>query len=567
VAIQFDNAKVALNPTYDFQPATGAVDQIVRGQVAATASCNQCHGALALHGGGRIEVDYCVTCHNPGSSDANSGNSVAFSEMIHKIHRGADLPSVRAGGSYGIYGFNDSLQDYSAIRYPQDIRHCTECHAGSGTEDGRSVATSQGDNWSEFPTRRACGACHDDVDFGAHFGGQPDDSDCRSCHSLGGAAGSVAAVHAIPTEVAARQFAYEIVDISATAAGASPIVDFRIVDPTNGNAPYDIKTHPAFTQGGGASRLAVTLAWSTTDYTNTRPGATSASTVSINALTQSIALDNNVFRVVSTVPIPDGLLAPFVAATGSGAATLEGHPALDVDSDAPGVETIPVRNAVRYFSIDEPTGVAVPRRQVVEIARCNVCHAQLALHGDNRTDNIDGCVTCHNPRNTDRGVRDIAVTVPSDGKQEESLDFKTMIHGIHAAAERQSPLQIVGFGGFTTHVYDSTTVHYPGRLADCATCHTGDSFALPLNVGVLGTTTDTGSDRNDPTDDEVSSPMSAVCASCHDNAAAKGHMVSNGGDFATTQAFLDSGVTAEGCVTCHGSGAVVDVAVAHGVSP
>jgi len=58
--------------------------------VVQTAVCNDCHGVtsdtrLAFHGGGRTEVEYCVTCHNPGIGETD------FTNMIHKIHYGAQL--------------------------------------------------------------------------------------------------------------------------------------------------------------------------------------------------------------------------------------------------------------------------------------------------------------------------------------------------------------------------------------------------------------------------------------------------------------------------------------------
>ena len=508
------------------------------------------------------EIDYCVTCHNPGSTDANSGNSVDFGEMIHRIHRGADLPSVRAGNPYVIYGFANVLHDYSDVVHPQDVRYCTSCHSGSASDDGRSVPTPQGDNWSEFPTRRACGACHDDIDFAVHFGGQDDDTHCRSCHAMGGAAGSVAASHVIPVDVAARRFAFDLVAVNDTAPGQRATLDFRVVDPLDGNRPYDLASAPAFQQSG--ARLGMTVAWPNADYTNTRPGATDASSIATDVLTSAIALGDGMYRVTASLALPDGSSAPFVAATGSGTVALEGRAALDVDPDSPGAERIPI--AVRYFSIDEPDDRAVARRQVVDFELCQACHERLVLHGDNRSDTVQGCVTCHNARNTDRSVRLLAVDPPDDGKAEESLDFKTMIHAIHASGFREAPLQIVGFLGRSTHVYDNARVRYPNRLSDCSACHVDGTFALPLAATVLGTSVDTGGDRADPADDTVVSPVTAVCASCHDGAAARSHMRTNGGDFATTQAMLDSGVTLEHCVTCHGPGAVSDTATVHTVA-
>lgn len=562
VSIQF-SGNLPSNPSYDFQPSTGATDQIPRALIAATSSCNKCHENLGIHGGGRTEMDYCVTCHNPGSTDANSGNSVAMDEMIHKIHFGASLPSVLAGGSYTIYGFRNSVHDYSGIRYPRDHRGCVECHAGSATDAGIATTTTNGDNWNEFPTTRACVACHDDLDMAEHYSGQVNDKNCRSCHSTGGIAGSVAQSH-LPTEQkAAESYLFDILAISNTGPGQSPVIDFQVLDPTNGNKKYDIKNDAPFTQSGGASRLAATVAWSTQEYTNTGNRASDANAVSVDALAESQNLGDNTFRVKSPVPIPDGSEDPFVAASGSGTVTLEGHPAQDLGNGE--ITQIPVRNAAADFSIDEPDGVPSARRKIVELNRCLNCHDSLVLHGNNRTDNLQGCATCHNPRNTDRAVREITFNPPTDGKAEESLDFKTMVHGIHAAAFREQPLQIVGFRGFSTHVYDETTVHYPAPLTNCRSCHINDSYALPIPPTVLGVSVDTGSDRMNPGDDIVTSPAMAVCGSCHDSEASAAHMTNFGGDPLTTQAQLDSGVTSEQCANCHGRGEFSAVDTVHGI--
>src|SRR5690606_9008096 len=82
-------------------------------ELVTTETCNKCHVELAFHGGNRNEVQLCILCHSPQSVDANSGNSVDFAVMIHKIHRGEDLPSVQSGEPYQIFGFRDTLHDYS----------------------------------------------------------------------------------------------------------------------------------------------------------------------------------------------------------------------------------------------------------------------------------------------------------------------------------------------------------------------------------------------------------------------------------------------------------------------
>ena len=568
VAIEFRGARTPANATFDWIPATGVseLDGLFHYDVVSTANCQNCHQQEGFHGGSRIEARYCVTCHNPGSSDANSGNSVSFRTMVHKIHLGADLPSVQAGTPYLIYGFQDRPHDYSNTRYPGDIRNCSKCHGGNATGAETTVATDAGDNWSEFATREACGSCHDDLDFTIHLGGQPDDSNCMSCHQTSGVAGSIRERHRNLAYEAASSFEPRILSITNTAPGEFPEISFAIVDPAANDAAWDILGDPVWTRPGGASRLSVDLAWSTADYTNTGNGTDSSDAVAIDALVDAVPLGDGSFRVMAPIAVPDGSLVPNVAATGSGAVLIEGHPAMDFGSaTAPDVQRIPMTNAEAYFSIDETSGVAAPRRQVVDLESCLACHDKLSLHGSNRTDNIQGCATCHNPRNTDRGVRAVAVNPPSDGKAEESLDLKTMVHGIHASAMRTAPLQIVGFRGFSTNVYDETHVQYPGDLANCLGCHVEASYALPLGDDVLATTFDTGADPADPADDRVISPATAVCASCHDTNTARAHMTANGGSFDTTQQAIDSGAVLEQCQICHGSGRVEDVRLAHGL--
>ena len=171
------------NPVYDFRPSDGMRTGIASREIVSDARCNACHEKLSLHGGARFQHQYCVTCHNPGSADANSGNTVDETVMIHRIHRGADLPSVQAGGEYAIWGRGNVKYDYSGVVYPQDIRNCRGCH------DESDPATPQAANWYAVPTIEACGSCHDDVDFATgenHADGvAAANAECTMCHGSG----------------------------------------------------------------------------------------------------------------------------------------------------------------------------------------------------------------------------------------------------------------------------------------------------------------------------------------------------------------------------------------------
>jgi OmcA/MtrC family decaheme c-type cytochrome len=262
------------------------------------------------------------------------------------------------------------------------------------------------------------------------------------------------------------------------------------------------------------------------------------------------------YSITMPVAIPDGSQSPGVAASGSGVATVEGHPIIELDANNDGEDeptSVSVGDATSFFSIDEADGEPDDRRVSVKIEQCNSCHSSLVLHGSNRADNIDSCVSCHNPRNTDLRRREGSSSPPEDGKKEESVDFKTMVHAIHAAGIRENPLQVYGFGS-QPHVYSTEEVHYPGNLANCTACHTEEGFRLPLASGVLATTNDTGDDVQDPADDTVTTPISAVCSSCHDYAKDISHMEFYDGNFSTTQEAIDDRTVVEQCDTCHATG-------------
>jgi OmcA/MtrC family decaheme c-type cytochrome len=549
VGIELRGGVPGADAVYTLQPSTGMTEAINNRKIVKIETCNACHGKLALHGNARFDTDMCVLCHNPGSTDANSGNTVDFRVMIHKIHAGEELPSVVAGGNYTIYGNGDNPHNYSDVVFPQDIRNCVACHDPADTE------TPQAGNIASIPSIEACGACHDDVDFaagvaGGHEGGAvSDNSECSSCHAEGQTAGGVLASHIIPAIAAGERFAFNILNVSQTAPGQTPQVMVSVTDPTNSDAPYNILSDPEF--GAGAA-LTLRFGWNTEDYSNTPGGLVTGNTpalpINVNVLTSAVANGDGTFTVNAPAPVPAA------GVDGSGVVSMEGRAVVGGN--------VPIRGEVSFFAITDTQPAA--RREVVSEEKCQVCHGErdrLAFHGGSRTDNIQLCLVCHNADVTDINRRPVDPMTSIDGLVEQSAHFKYMIHAIHGADQRDEdqPFVVYGFGG-TGHDYSE--VRYPRSSSDCYACHVDGSLDLPLPNGVLATTVSSDAGRYDPADDLNITATAATCGACHTGILATAHMLDNGALFAETQAMIDSS-TVETCSVCHGPGRISDVEEVH----
>jgi len=550
-------APISSNGIHDFVPAGGA--PIFERKIVDNDTCFACHDIINFHGGPRTDIDYCVTCHNPFSIDGDTvnepwGGTVDMKQMIHKIHYGVNLTE-----GYFIIGHGGNVHDYSNVVFPQDVRNCTTCHNESDAN------TPQASNWREVPNRVACGSCHDQIDWdaGDHVGGINDDSTCVLCHGsdsdVNGGSLRVERVHALPVQISSERFQYNIENVFDMNVGSMPTVEFSVTNPLDGSY-YDILNDVEFTTcAGGASRLQIGIAWNTADYTNTGSGAAPAQPIAagLNALA---CFGNPGATPVAGSPgwfsVTAGVLLP-ADAVGTAAVTIDGHPAVDIDGT---IERIPVTNVVSYVGIDG--AAASDRREVVDIANCDNCHKELSLHGNNRTDNPQVCVTCHNPNATDSRRRNPPCS-DTLGPDDAPIDLKFMIHAIHSSGETGVPYQACGFGN-SPHEFDFV---YPGHIENCEGCHNEGTY-YPVDPGaVLGTTVDVGADPATPIDDVVVSPNASACSACHTTDLARQHMVQNGGDFNATKAadstLISSGV--ETCELCHGEGRSADVEAMHGV--
>ncbi len=495
--------KYVVNVFETFVPAGGA-PTVIR-QITQRESCNACHDQLRAHGGERIDPNLCTLCHTPQTIDPETGRPVDLKVMIHKIHNGAGLPSVKNGNPYYIVGVRQTVFDFSNVVWPQDVRNCKTCHTGP-----------QGDNFKNAPRSAACGACHDDVNFvtGAnHTGGPQRDSACKLCHQPEGAefSAAVTGAHTIPERsTQLRGTNFTIVRVENTGAGQSPTVTFNIKNKTGGVIP------PA-----QMASLSLVIAGPTTDYTIVYRE---------NARNATDAGGGN-YRYTFTNRVPAN-------ATGTFAVGIEGYHNQNLTVND---RQVTIRNSgmnkVVYFPVTDSR--AVPRRTVVALEKCNDCHNQLQAHGTNRK-NTTYCVLCHNPRATDEAVR------PATRMPPVSIDFKVMIHRIHSGAEGAENTTRIIYG-FRGSINNFTEVEFPGRLNTCDMCHVATSYDIPLPAGVQPTVvTQQGAVVS------TTQPITSVCTTCHDTAAAKGHT-----QLQTTSSAIET------CPVCHGEGREIAVTRVH----
>jgi len=477
------------NVVYDFRPDGGEVTEVW--DAMSDATCNSCHDQLALHGGSRRAVKLCVTCHNAGTVDPDTGNTVDMKVMVHKIHMGANLPSVQAGIPYQIIGYNQSVNDYSEIVLPQDVRNCATCHPEDSPE---------GHIWYTRPNQAACGSCHDDIDWetgAGHVAGVQPDTTCAFCHLPEGESefdASVMGAHVVPGKSA--QLAglnMEILEVTGAAPGAPLTVTFRV---TNGDGSL---VDPA-----SLDRLYLLVGGPTTDYTEYfRETATGATVV------------GDVATYTFSAPLP-------ASASGTWAVSADVRRVVTLDDGSP--EGLEVReaafNPVVFFEVGGGE-VSLERRQVVVTEKCNVCHDRLAFHGSQRL-NVQECLICHNPVATDEEERE------PEEMPAESIHFKWMIHRIHTGNELLEDYTIGGGDGANFN-----SVGYPGDRRNCQACHEAGTYGVPLPEGTLET----------PTDRSWYTPMmpaAAACLACHSSVDAAAH------------AYVNTAPFGEACAACHG---------------
>jgi OmcA/MtrC family decaheme c-type cytochrome len=210
----------AVTPTYEWMVGSGDEPLMARRNVVDTGECLKCHvGSLYQHGGNRVDnVDMCIICHNPASSEQNVrvgmgveaseaydgqvGETYEMKTMLHRIHSAGTegaapyviyrnrgiyawatdeslLANWPGTGSQIVFGSNDVTQNHNfhAPTYPRALNACYACHtsdfdvlpnqslAMATTVDAGSVEwIDQTDDVLKGASAAACMSCHTSSD-------------------------------------------------------------------------------------------------------------------------------------------------------------------------------------------------------------------------------------------------------------------------------------------------------------------------------------------------------------------------------------------------------------------
>ncbi|MCC6696636.1 MAG: OmcA/MtrC family decaheme c-type cytochrome [Candidatus Hydrogenedentes bacterium] len=520
-----DQVTYPANAWFAFVP-DGATPLETR-DIVDTETCNTCHTRLEFHGGNRREIQYCIMCHNPQSTDGQSGTALDMPDMIHKIHMGEELPSVLDGEPYQIVGFGDEVHDYSDVVFPQDIRNCEVCH-------GEEKALF----YLENPTKAGCASCHDRTWFGDpdatpvgwedHGGGQvfvelPDDSLCATCHTpTEPGLSPIMEAHITPFESEdTTGLKFEITDVTILnpATAPQPVIDFMCTD-AEGNPFTDLNTK--------LSSCNALLAWPAPEYEDY-----------VNETVRNSGnLVNNgggSYTYTCTKTFTPG-------STDTIAVAMQGRYSFTWSGDGASYTQGPTDNGQYLFRVDG--GTPEERREVVDEQACNVCHGEIRAHGGQRF-GVNLCVMCHNPNETDEARRPVGEMPPV------TVNFKDMLHKIHTGEDLDGACTIYGFSGSV----DFSEVRFPAARQACVVCHAEDTYLLlppeeALPEEALSTVV---TQAGNPVSETL--PITAACVTCHDGLAANVH------------AYINTAQGVETCSVCHAEEAEFAISEVHAMTP
>ncbi|GLP96217.1 cytochrome c [Paraferrimonas sedimenticola] len=585
-----------INTFYDFVPATGAAPDAAdnRNLVALQESCIRCHSndydhpwapKLIFHGGRRTEIENCVVCHTSYSGDPETGTTVDFGSMLHKIHRGTAF----------IVGFGGRGHDYSKVTFPAEYNACQACHIeGEG-------APAQA-NYYNFHRQEACLSCHEPKPEDApNWDGtarglfhEPErfpnawEQGCESCHAVDNQGLGATQFH-MATQFARMQakMKYAVTTRNATFVRANPddqtgtlSFELKVSNPSDDSA-YGSPVHeiaelhqvPVRAVGNGSMDYNFTPAAGDEDNKSSYAAQNNSFVGDLVALLKdstqtdvTVQAGEEGYFVYTVTNVAmwhtnmGNLTAHIEVCSAKG-----GDPmACGTDPMMPPADVITkVQTPAIAFAVD-PANAKV-RRLAVANTKCAKCHegqlntSKTGIHKDiGREDNPacavchdrehlsgnfeDGsCVSCHNPTINNRHgfLRELS----------RSLDYKVLAHTLHSS--RRS---VENEDGDLV----PAPITYPEHYANCLSCHEPGQLNLAEVAMQKAVVIDDGNGSAINI-----SPTAAACAACHSGRgdSVKAHIVGNGGVWGPEEYVPGT----ESCATCHAEGRSYGVDVVHPV--
>jgi OmcA/MtrC family decaheme c-type cytochrome len=518
ITLELKQPLITANAHYDFQPSTGLTEDIASRDVVSINACYTCHQpeSLALHGGRRIDLENCASCHTATSGDPETGNSVDFTYMIHAIHKGQDRVTSTVDGDvaapYKVIGYGGGVHNYGNVMYPQKpAADCSACHV-EGTNAPKDAAL-----FNANKSDTACIACHTELASQQHVGVG---TNCTSCHVEEGYGRSAKEAHGDVMKAYNETQAMNAVfsDVIVTADGKfSTTIKFT-------DASANVIAAEFIDQG---SRIV--MAWdSDKNYPTYQDASYSNRRLKLSEGTANT--DNSWTLVWDKITLPTDYVGKTFELWSAVTACFNhggyGRPEVKLTAcSTDDVQKVEIKSSPYHFvmaaSAIDTSQTTATRRNIINTESCQGCHNQEVYHYDNGVN----CQTCHTADKTLKNDD----TYPG-GKKSTSFAFKA-----HSAEGHY--LKYAGV--------ESGTV----LKTDCKTCHTADGIQLGRatdRVWRYGDI-DTGADVWMSSD-------TGACLSCHQKYrtdATVSHIESNGGIVDGISEDDARNRASEICSTCH----------------
>ena len=547
IEMQFEYSsghELAENAHYDWIPATNATEGVETRELVTLETCYTCHqpDSLKAHGGRRLDLENCQSCHNGIVSDPND-ISVELGHMVHAIHMGAEREGKDAEGNvipmpYTIAGYGgDHAFDYPAFP-TKPFMDCAVCHVQDET-------LADKDLWLANANANACTGCHTDSPV-QHKSDKNPELVCTDCHSA-----AVHSDHKKPYE-AAENYSVEVSKVSIDSANMIQF-ESKIMD-SNGEL---VTKEEVYKQG--YSKPYMVVSWDVEkDYPDYNQSPYSERRIDLKDDTKATWNADNSVSVAVNMNFPSDIANRSLEILPVLKVCFEEGSKVRTDCSAENAYPAYVQTpAYRTVLVDIDTEVA-ERRPIVDAASCYGCHSKEFYHDSNGVN----CIACHTNDKKLGAVEVDHQAVPWGEMKSTSFMYKA-----HKAKGHDN-----GHGGSGTIL-----------KTDCTTCHSATEgygglkygFELGRNAGQAHTVPSfIAREGNDPVNNPVetwyASPDAAACMSCHQkylSDAAMSHIRNNGGYFGANKdadhiVDVNDASNAkdakEACATCHSPAKVME---------